>query len=138
MLTVLLVLQVIVTVSMVVVILIQRSSADGMAGLAGGGNSLMSGRASANLLTKTTSILAAIFIINSLTMATISARSSKSEKSIIDHINIEQQAPAAPLEGAPAATDKPLENAPAATDDAAKAPAKKAKKPNKPAVPIAE
>lgn len=116
MLTVLLVLQVIVTVSMIVVILIQRNNSDGMAGLAGGGNSLMSGRASANLLTRITSVLATIFIINSLAMAAISARTSKSEKSLIDDIKIEQKAPSAPI------ADKPVENT--APVDAAKDPAK--------------
>ena len=100
MLTVLLVLQVIITVSMIIVILIQRTSSDGMAGLAGGGNSIMSGRASANLLTRITSILAAAFIINSLLMAAMTARFSSNEKSIIDEIAPEKQAPAVPLVGA--------------------------------------
>lgn len=99
MLTVLLVLQVIVTVSMVVVILIQRNASDGMAGLAGGGNSLISGRASANILTRITSILAAIFLLNSLVMAAITARSTASKKSILDEIQIEQQVPGAPSGG---------------------------------------
>lgn len=91
MLTVLLVLQIIITVSMAVVILIQRSSSDGMAGMAGGGNSLMSGRASANLLTKLTSILGTAFILNSLVMATIAARTSAQNTSLVDEMKIEQK-----------------------------------------------
>ncbi len=123
MLTVLLVLQIIVTVSMIVIILIQRSASDGMAGLAGGGNSVMSGRASANLLTRITAILATIFIVNSLTMAAISSRASNSEKSIIDEIQIDQKAPKVPLADENVKKDV-APNAP--TDESA------------PAVPLAE
>jgi preprotein translocase subunit SecG len=78
MLNTLLVFQIIIAVAMIVVILLQRSSADGMAGFSGGqssGDSLLSGRASANVLTKTTAILAFCFILNSLVMATMIARS---------------------------------------------------------------
>ena len=132
MLTVLLVLQIIITLSMIVVILIQRSSSDGMAGLAGGGNSLMSGRASANLLTRITSILAAIFIANSLLMATMTARSSLNETSIIDEISVEEAIPAVPLIGS-SAEDK---NSPATSNDGGAV--AKGKKDSKPAAPIAE
>jgi len=90
MLSVLLVLQIIITIAMIIVILIQRNSSEGMAGLAGGGNSIMSGRASANFLTKITSFLAAGFILNSLVMASITARASHQNKSIIDQMEIEK------------------------------------------------
>ena len=126
MLTVLLVLQIIVTVSMVIIILIQRSSSDGMAGLAGGGNALMSGRASANLLTKITSILGAVFIINSLAMATIAARASNDASSLVDELSIEKNATTASDENAGSADA----TTPATTDE--KAPD------SKPSVPIAE
>lgn len=130
MLTVLLVLQVIITVSMVIVILIQRNASDGMAGLAGGGNSLISGRASANILTRITAVLATIFILNSLAMAAITARATTSRKSILDEITIEQQAPKTPLAGENSAA--PLEKT-AGTEGV---PAKKTT--SKPVVPIAE
>ncbi len=134
MLTVLLVLQIIITLSMIIVILIQRSASDGMAGLAGGGNSLMSGRASANLLTRITSILAGIFILNSLLMAAMTARSSTNQKSIVDELKIEHQAPNAPL------VDAPVKQAPAnkAPSDAAAQPSQSDKNEPKPVVPIAE
>jgi len=99
MLTVLLVIQIIIAVSMVILILIQRSSSDGLGGLGGGGgNSLMSGRAQANFLTKTTAILATIFMVNSLAMATITARQSGIADRVIE--NIEKNG----------ATDSPAEN----------------------------
>jgi|GEM_PF-425167 len=149
MLTVLLVLQVIVTVSMIIVILIQRSSSDGTAGLAGGGNSIMSGRASANLLTRITSVLATAFIINSLVMAAMTARSNNSGKSIVDEIKIDQKtSPSAPLADAPdkegsanedtAPSDKKVgETIPKEEPKGAKK-SKPATGVKKPAVPIAE
>lgn len=95
--TVLLVFHVMVSVALVIVILLQRSSSDGLGGLGGGGNALLSGRASANLLTRTTGVLATLFILNSLTLATIASRSSD-RTSIIEHIENngkgEEQAPA--------------------------------------------
>jgi preprotein translocase subunit SecG len=104
MLTILLVIQIIVAAAMVIVILIQRSSSDSLAGLSGasGGNSLISGRASANILTKTTTILAAVFMANSLAMATITARSTGSSDSIIDKISAEStKLPEKPVEADP-------------------------------------
>lgn len=133
MLTVLLVLQVIITVSMIIVILIQRSASDGMAGLAGGGNSIMSGRASANLLTRITSILAAIFIINSLLMAAMTARSGSSEKSIVDEMKVEQKSPSVPLADVPAEN-----NAAAPIKSDSEKPTTSEKESSKPVVPIAE
>lgn len=90
MLHILLVVQIIVAVAMVIVILLQRNASDGLSGLGGGssgGNSLISGRTSANVLTKTTAILAVIFMGNSLTMATITARSSSPVEKLIDDIS---------------------------------------------------
>lgn len=92
MLHILLVIQIIVAVSMIIVILLQRNASDGLSGLSGGssgGNSLISGRASANMLTKTTAFLAVIFMGNSLAMATITARSSSLADKIIEDISKE-------------------------------------------------
>lgn len=122
MLTVLLVIQIIIAIAMIVVILLQRSSSDGLSGLGGGGggNALMTGRASANMLTKTTAILATVFMVNSLAMATITARSSGIADSVIKRIESDGiQVPAADLETgqtAPAegnVEEKAVETAPA-------------------------
>ena len=94
MLTILLVVQIIVAFAMVIIILIQRSSSDGLSGLGGGsssGNSLISGRASANILTKTTAFLAAVFMANSLAMATITARTSGIADKLVKDISAEVQ-----------------------------------------------
>ena len=93
MLTILLVVQIIIAFAMCVVILLQKSSGNGLSGLGGGGggDSLMTGRASANALTKTTAVLATFFMINSLAMATITSRSSDKSEQIIEEIISEDQ-----------------------------------------------
>jgi preprotein translocase subunit SecG len=95
MLNVLLVLQILIAVFMVGVILIQRTDSDGLSGIGGGGggNSLLSGNAKANALTRVTALLAAAFMINSLVMATITTRQMRSESSIADKIEQQHQAP---------------------------------------------
>src|SRR5207248_1084106 len=59
----------------------------------------LTGRAQANLLTRTTAILAAAFFITSLTLAVMAGRMTS--KSIIDSTPIEQSVP---LENKPAGT----------------------------------
>ena len=70
--SVLLVIHIVVCISLVGVILLQPSSSDGLSGIGGGsgsGGGLMSARGTANFMTKLTTILAAIFILNSLVLA---------------------------------------------------------------------
>lgn len=84
--TVLLVIHSIVVLFLILLILVQRSDSDGMGGLGGGGgNQFMTGRASANLMTRTTAILAAGFMLTSLTLAVIANRMTDSG-SIIDKV----------------------------------------------------
>lgn len=66
--TVLLVIHTLLVLFLIGVILIQRSSDDGLSGLGGGGGNVLSGRAAGNMLTRVTAILATIFIITSLAL----------------------------------------------------------------------
>lgn len=70
MITVLLILHLFVTVALIGVVLIQRSEGGGL-GIGGsqGMGSFMSGRGTANLLTRTTAILATIFLALSMALA---------------------------------------------------------------------
>jgi preprotein translocase subunit SecG len=75
MITILLVIHLIIAIALVAVVLLQRSEggALGIGGGSGGGMSgFLTGRSTANLLTRTTAILAAIFILTSLTLARLS------------------------------------------------------------------
>ncbi|MFN7039457.1 MAG: preprotein translocase subunit SecG [Alphaproteobacteria bacterium] len=101
---ILLVVHIIISICLISIILIQRNSTDGLSGLSGGGNNagVLSGRAAANILTKITTILAVLFMINSLILGNFAIRSSKktslidSEQSIKQQDNIEK-APEVPI-----------------------------------------
>lgn len=80
--SVLFVIHIAITVALIAVILLQRSSQDGMSGLGGGGGAsggmgFLSGRAQANLLTRATTFLAVAFMANSLFLAYLSANSDR-------------------------------------------------------------
>lgn len=84
---VLLVLQVVVVVALIAVILVQKSTSDGFTG-GSSPNSFLTGRATANLFTRATSILATIFIVNSLVLAYIASHTERGS-SIIEQASDE-------------------------------------------------
>lgn len=93
---VLLVIHMIVAVALICVVLMQRSAQDG-GGLMGGGSTmggLFTARGSANLLTRTTAILATLFIVLSLAQGMIAAH-GHTKKSLVDQIEPTTTAPAA-------------------------------------------
>lgn len=119
---VVLVFHLIISVALVGIILVQRSEGGGLGigGGQGGMGSLASVRGTASFLTRTTAILATIFIITSLTLA-ILARDTGGPKSILE---VQSDAPIGAVEvveqetvGDEAAGDgtdeEPLDEAPA-------------------------
>lgn len=102
---VLLVIHVIIAIALVGMVLIQRSETDGFGLGSGSGSNLLSGRSTANLLTRTTAILATLFIVNSLALSIMA--SNRSSTSIVDAIEREQSKEAA----APQAVEKPAAKA---------------------------
>jgi preprotein translocase subunit SecG len=145
--TVLLVLHVIVAISLIGLVLIQRSESDGFGMGSGSGMNFMTGRATANLLTRATAILATIFIINSLALSIIaSRRDSTSLLGVIQEQEASKKTPAVPVNAdAKTANKKDAPDAAAAEktakDTDKKAPADKKsvdKKPAAPAVPEAK
>ncbi len=103
--TIILIVHLLIALALVGVILLQRSEG-GALGMGGGGfGGLMTGRASANLLTRTTAVLAAIFITTSLLLAIAAGRGS-GPRSILD------QPTTTP--GAPAGSEAPATPAPPA------------------------
>ena len=90
MIILLLVIHILIAIALVGVILLQKSEG-GALGMGGGGMSgFMTGRSTANLLTRTTAILALVFFATSLSLVWFSNR-DRAPRSII-----EQGAPAAP------------------------------------------
>lgn len=84
---VLLVIHMIVAVALICVVLMQRSAQDG-GGLMGGGSTmggLFTARGSANLLTRTTAILATLFIVLSLVQGILAVHGN-SKKSLVEQI----------------------------------------------------
>lgn len=129
---ILLVVQVITAIGLIGMVLIQRSETDGFGLGSGGGSNLLSGRAKANLMTRTTAILATIFIVNSLILSIIA--SSQHTTSIVDQIEASQpKVPAVPMDTTkPVKADKKA--APAVDAEGEAVPVKKAA----PAVPAAD
>jgi preprotein translocase subunit SecG len=74
--TVLLIIQLLVALGLIGVILLQRSEGGALGIGGGGGGGMMSGRGAANILTRTTMILAAVFIGNSILLAILTGISA--------------------------------------------------------------
>ena len=95
--TVLLIIHLFVTLALIGVVLLQRSEGGGLGiGSSQGMGSFMSGRGTANLLTRTTGVLGTLFFVLSLTLALL-GRGTGPQRSILD-------APPPPATTAPAAT----------------------------------
>ncbi|QCE34027.1 preprotein translocase subunit SecG [Acetobacteraceae bacterium] len=89
--TILLIINLIVTVALIGFILLQRSEGGGLGIGGGGGGGLMTGRGAANLLTHTTTILATIFMVLCLALAMLNKGAVSHQKDILS-------APPAPAE----------------------------------------
>lgn len=94
----LLIVHLFVTLALIGVVLIQRSEGGGLGvGTSQGMGSFMSGRGTANLLTRTTAILAAIFMVLSLTLALLNRGTAGPQRSLLDASpSAPAPAPAAP------------------------------------------
>jgi preprotein translocase subunit SecG len=83
--TVLLIIHLFVTLALIGVVLIQRSEGGGLGiGTSQGMGSFMSGRGTANLLTRTTAILATIFMALSLALAVLNRGTMGASRSLLD------------------------------------------------------
>jgi preprotein translocase subunit SecG len=97
--TVLLIIHLFVTLAMVGIILLQRSEGGGLASSTSGGmGAFMTGRGTANLLTRTTAILGTIFFLLAIALAILNRGASQQNRSILD---------VPPASGAPAAPALP-------------------------------
>lgn len=82
-----LVIQIILSVFLIAVILLQRQGTDGLSGIGGGnvGGNLLSSQTSSGILVKTTAILAVLFMCNSLYLAHLSVGTHQ-KPSVIDSL----------------------------------------------------
>ena len=84
-----------------IVVLLQRSEGGGL-GIGGGGSGagLVSIRGTANLLTRATAVLAACFMLTSITLAILASHSGEQE-SVLDKASKQTESPAAEKAGPP-------------------------------------
>ncbi len=104
--TVVLVIHLLIAIALVAVILIQRSEGGGL-GLGGGtAGGLMTARGSANLLTRTTAVLATAFMLTSLLLAILAGR-DRGVEAIIERPAAGEAPAPAPVAPAPAEQGPP-------------------------------
>ena len=83
-----LIIHAILALTLIVIILLQRSDGGALGGIGGGSFSgMLTGRSSANFLTKLTAVIAALFLGNSLFLAILSG--NLKEKSIVNETILE-------------------------------------------------
>lgn len=84
--TILFIVQIIVSALLIVIVLMQKSGEDALSGIGGGTSNkgLMPHKMIDNVLTKVTMIFFAIFMVNSLLLATISARNVNKDKGLVE------------------------------------------------------
>ena len=103
---VVLIVHLLIAIALIGVVLIQKSEGGGLGIGGGGGGGMMSARGTANLLTRTTGVLAGCFMLTSLVLAIMAGGHSR-PRSIIDSMPAAPaEAPAAPA--APAAPSAPV------------------------------
>ena len=106
---VVLIVHLLIAVSLIGVVLVQKSEGGGLGigGGGGGGGGMMSARGTANLLTRTTAVLAGAFMLTSLILAVMAGGQNR-PRSIIDQMPPQQSAPAETPPAAPAAPSAPV------------------------------
>jgi preprotein translocase subunit SecG len=118
MFTFLLIVQTVIAASLVAVILMQRSEGGGL-GVGGSSSGFMTARGAADFLTRSTSILGALFVGLSIVLAAVAGASREPARVDTSLANTVAPAPVAPT--VPLAGEGANETAPAATNQAAPA-----------------
>ena len=129
MFTFLLIVQTLVAAALVAVILMQRSEGGGL-GVGGSSSGFMTARGAADFLTRSTAVLATIFVILAIALAAIAGVSR--QPATIDTSLANLVAPVAPTTGAPV----PVQPTP--TQPAQQQPAETPPSQEEPAVPVAQ
>jgi preprotein translocase subunit SecG len=104
MIVLLFIVHVLIAIALVGVVLLQKSEG-GALGMGGGGMSgFMTGRSTANLLTRTTAVLAGLFFLTSIFLVMLS-NAERAPRSMVDEA---PPGPVAPLAPSPAAPQVPI------------------------------
>ena len=121
----LLIIQLILTILVVIVVLLQKSASMGLGAYSGSNESMFGSKGPANFLVKATFVLGGLFVINTIALGY--TYNSERTKSVIDSLNTNTLVPQAPLTMTPtnapqapttvtavAPTAAPITSAPAA------------------------
>ena len=81
---ILLAIHVLVTIFLILIVLIQKTEGGSSLFASGGSGNLFNARGTSNMLTKTTLVLASIFLVNCIAMAAIDSSHIKNAQTIID------------------------------------------------------
>ncbi len=84
MMNILLFVHIVIAILLIIVILMQKTGTDGLSGIGGNNMGVVAGRTVVNFLTRTTLVLATLFIINAIILANLS---SKKNLKIIEKID---------------------------------------------------
>ena len=112
---VLIIIHVIICVGLIIVVLMQSAKGEGLAGAFGGGaitGAVFGGRGAASFLSKTTTVLAVVFMISCLALSLLSAGRSTSSDAVDSAVarsaqqdqQLDEQQGAVPTEGSEAAS----------------------------------
>ncbi len=99
MMDILLFIHVVIAVLLIIVILLQRTGNDGLSGIGGGGNvgGVVAGRTVVNFLTRTTVVLATLFVINAIVLANLSSRTHAGIAKKIEQAEEKEETTAVPI-----------------------------------------
>ena len=133
--TIILIIHLMIAIALVASVLLQRSEG-GALGIGGGGDGFMSNRGAGNMLTRTTAILAAMFMTTSLVLGILASRGGSAD-SVLDRVVAPQTLSDEDLPEVPAPLGSEFVPAAPVADPEPAAPAEPAE-PAEPAVPRAE
>lgn len=74
MMNILLFVHIVIAILLIMVILMQKTGNDGLSGMGGNNMGVVAGRTVVNFLTRTTIVLAVLFVVNAIVLANISSR----------------------------------------------------------------
>ncbi|WP_341763901.1 preprotein translocase subunit SecG [Candidatus Tisiphia endosymbiont of Beris chalybata] len=94
MINILLFIHIVIAALLIIVILMQKTGNDGLSSIGGNNMGVMAGRTVVNFLTRTTVILATLFIINAIILANLSSRKNSS---IIEQIDTKLENTGVPI-----------------------------------------
>lgn len=96
--TFLIVLQTILTISIVIVVLLQKSSSIGLGAYSGSNESLFGAKGPANFMAKITMFLGLLFIINTIALGYLYNAKSSRSTSVLDGVEIPKSLPLTPTD----------------------------------------